>query len=912
MGLAGRDREVAAVEAFLDGREDGARILLLEGEAGIGKTTLWRAGVAAAREHGFTVLASTAAEAEAQLSFTVVRDVLDAAFDEVADELPTPQRQALAVTLLREEPPALPLEPAAIALAFTRALRLLGERNRLLVAVDDVQWLDAASAAVLAYALRRIDQGSLLALLARRSQQVDLLGVARLEPATIELGALSVGAIGRILHDELGVAYARPTLHRLADAAGGNPFFALELARTLADHGASLVPGAPLPVPPTLHELVTGRLAALPQETLDLLVYAAAVSRPLQATIAAAAEVDLGSRLEPALAARIVTAQADEIRFVHPLFAAGTYNLAEPAHRRHVHHRLAAVAAEVEERARHLALSAETPDEDVAATLETAATRTRVRGDRVVAAQLFQDAARLTPEAEIAGRARRLLAGAGALFEAGDSERARTLLERILADGTSGDLAAEARWRLGTVLAETGNRDESMRLWEEALALAQDPELAADIQRSMAVALIYAGDGDAAVAHAEGAVAAAEASTKAEPLAFALSTRALAAVVAGDSAYRSFVERARALESTLEIACSAWTPSAVAAECALLTLDVDAAERGMSVVLDESVATGNAEMELWAAQRIAAARFAAGNIDATRELVPVVVELAETTGVMRLPAARMSAEVDAHSGNVDEPLARLERGVTDAEEQGWARHLWAARIALGALHLAGGDPAAAATELLAAREIAVASGMRNAATVIPLVDEVEAAAGADRLDQARDALAAAQALPDLPAVVEPLLLRAEAVLHAAAGELDEAEALLQRAAAHEAASTLRLQQARSLLALGSVQRRLRQRRAARETLTRARALCAELGSELWAAKVDREAARIGGRARSEGELTATELRIAELVAEGKKNREVAAILVVTDRTVESALTRIYQKLDVRSRTELARKLAQAG
>ena len=174
----------------------------------------------------------------------------------------------------------------------------------------------------------------------------------------------------------------------------------------------------------------------------------------------------------------------------------------------------------------------------------------------------------------------------------------------------------------------------------------------------------------------------------------------------------------------------------------------------MSVVLEEAVATGNAEMELWAAQRIAAARFAAGNIRGARELVPVVVELAETTGVMRLPAARLAAEVAAHTGELDEPLAELERGLAEAERQGWARHLWAARIALGALHLALGDPTAAAEELLAARHIAGSSGMRNAATVIPLVDEVEAAAGAGRLDQAHAALAAARGLADLPAVVD--------------------------------------------------------------------------------------------------------------------------------------------------------------
>ena len=894
-GLAGRDREVAAVEAFLDDSA-GARVLLLEGEAGIGKTTLWRTGIAAARERGFTVLSSTGAEAEAQLSFTLVRDLVDAVFDEVAEQLPPPQRDALAVVLFREEPPARALEPSAIALAFSRALHLLGERHPVLVAVDDVQWLDPASATVLAYALRRIES-SFFALLARRPQQQDVLGL-RSSVQLLEIGGLSMGALGRILKDELGVAYTRPTLHRLADASAGNPFFALELARA---YDEPVGPSAPLPMPATLHELVTDRLAALPRETFELLVYAAAAARPVPAA----------AQHEPALASRIVAAHEERIRFTHPLFAAAAYSLAEPALRRDVHRRLAAEAEDVEEQARHLALAADTADEAVATTLETAAARTRVRGDRVVAAQLFQDAARLTPDADAEGRARRLLAGAGALFEAGDSDMARTLLERIVADGVSGDPAAEARWRLGTVLAETGNQDDSMQLWNDALVSARDPQLAADIHRSIAVSMIYAGDGDAAVTHAEQAVAAAEQSGDREASAFALATRAYAAAVVGDSAYRTFVDQSLELASTLEIASSAWTPAAVAAECALLALDVDTAETGMSAVLEDAVATGNAEMELWAAHRLATARLSAGNVRAAGELVPVILELAETTGVMRLPAGRLAAEVAAHSADVTDPLAQLGDLVAESERQGWARHLWAARIALGAVHLACAEWTEAAAQLGRARAIAAASGIRSVTAIVPLIDEVEAAAGAGRLGQAREALAAARNFSDRPTVVEPLLLRAEGLVHAAAGSLFEAESVLARAEEHDAARTLPLQHARSLLTLGSLQRRLRRRRAARETLERALTTFTELGSELWAARAREELARIGGRAPASDALTPSEERIAALVSEGKTNREVAAALVISPRTVESALSQIYRKLEVRSRTELTRKLTSA-
>jgi len=905
----GRDRELAAITALIESPRAVGPVVLLEGAAGIGKTTLWGAGVDAARSADFAIVSAHAAELETQLSFTALRDLLDPVFDGLVDELEGPRRRALAVTLLRDEPPARPLEPGAIAVAVLEALRILAARNRLLVAIDDVQWLDPASAEVLAYVLRRLGHEAIAVLLTRRSGHSDALGLDRLGSGrlhTIEVGPLSVGALGRILHGRIGVAFTRPTLHRLAEASGGNPFFALELARAPDARATSLAPGAPLPVPPTLRGLVASRLATLPEQTLDVLAYAAAASRPTPALLAAAADVDPLPLLDAAIAAQVVDLREETIRFAHPLFAAGAYGLAGAAKRRDVHRRLASVVDDVEERARHLALATERPEADVASELEAAARRTRIRGDRVVAAQLFQDAARLTPDGELAARARRLLAGAGALFEAGDSERALRLLEQVVADLTEGDLAAEARWRLGTVLAETGGRDLPLRLWQEALEAAEDPALAADIQRSMAVATIYAGEAGTAVEYARGALAAAEASGDPERIAFALSTRALTAAVTGDASYVSYVEQALTLESTLDFPSSAWSPSAVAGECALLALDVEEATRRLSRVLDDAVENGNVEMELWAAHRLATMHLAAADARTARTLVDIVVDLAETTGVMRLPAARLAAEIEAHFGRVEEARERLENVVAEAEREGWDRHLWLARIALGALHLSCAEFDRAATELGAARQLAEANGMRNAATLVPLVDEVEAAAGARRADQARDALAAAVALRGAAPWAEPLVLRAEAELLPP----DEAEAALTLAAAHEAAPGLPLQRARTLLALGSVQRRLRRRRSARETLHEALAIFEEIEAGSWAERARLELGRIGGRAPSGGGLTPTELRIATLVAEGKKNKEVAATLVVAERTVEAALTQIYRKLDVRSRTELARKLAQ--
>jgi DNA-binding CsgD family transcriptional regulator len=195
--------------------------------------------------------------------------------------------------------------------------------------------------------------------------------------------------------------------------------------------------------------------------------------------------------------------------------------------------------------------------------------------------------------------------------------------------------------------------------------------------------------------------------------------------------------------------------------------------------------------------------------------------------------------------------------------------------------------------------------MQDPAIVASFVDEVEAAAEANLLDQAEEALAAARGLRSQPTWGPPLVIRADAVLAARRGRLDEAESTLAGALG---AWTLPLQRGRTLLALGSVQRRLRRRAVARETLQEALATFEELGAQLWAERAREELGRIGGRRAVAGELTPSERRITELVAGGKTNKEVAAVLFVADRTVESALTQIYRKLGVRSRTELARKL----
>jgi predicted ATPase len=220
MEPVGRERELDEVTSLLDrNRADAPRVLLIEGEPGIGETTLWRAGIEQAQRQEYRVLACAAAGSETQLGFTTFRDLLAEVFDEVAADLPAPQRSALEVTLLRAEPQGSAPKPATVAVAFLTTLQLLAAETPTLVGVDDVQWLDTSSTAPLSYALRRLGHEPILGLLARRTgERLDSLGLERLPPEQLrvfKVGALSVGAVGKILHERLGAIFPRPTLQRL-------------------------------------------------------------------------------------------------------------------------------------------------------------------------------------------------------------------------------------------------------------------------------------------------------------------------------------------------------------------------------------------------------------------------------------------------------------------------------------------------------------------------------------------------------------------------------------------------------------------------------------------------------------------------------------------------------------------------
>ena len=394
------------------------------------------------------MLSARPAEAERELSFSGLGDLLAPALDRV-EALSPPRRRALEVALLLASDEQTAPDPRALGLATLDLLRLLAEEEPLLVAVDDTQWLDPPSRETLAYALRRLDREP-IALLAACRPGADALG----DSERVVVGPLSVGALHELIRNRIG-AVPRPTLVRVHETSGGNPFFALELVRAL--EGRELPPGEALPVPATLSALTASRFERLGAEAREALLYVAALARPTREVVTAAVGEHAGSALRAAAAAGVIEADGSRLRFTHPLLASVRYGSATRDERARVHRRLAGLVTDAEERGRHLGAAATAPDAGVAAALDEAAAAARARGTPAAAAELAESAVRLTPADDPASGLRRIGTAADHHFAAGSTRaRARCSSRR-----------SQARHAARTVLGwrSSSRRSSTHRTW---------------------------------------------------------------------------------------------------------------------------------------------------------------------------------------------------------------------------------------------------------------------------------------------------------------------------------------------------------------------------------------------------------------------------------------------------------------
>lgn len=910
--IVGRDTELEAIGRWLQGARPA--LLEIEGEAGIGKTTLWEAGVRAARDAGALVLSCRPVEIETAVSYGALASLLEPALALVADAVPEPRLRALEGALRLREVTSSSLDETAVALGAVSVLRAAAEQQPVVLALEDVQWLDTSSRVALTYAIRKLRTGDDVAVLLTRrlgagGGALDLTGSdVALGTKALHPGPLSLGALHRVIRGRLGVPLSRPKLVRVHDASRGNPLYALELARVVS--GADLREVA-LAVPASLAEALRTRLEALTAPTRKLLLVVATAGEPRRELLSRLTDAANGweAELDEAIRHGVLALVERRVRFAHPLYASTVYADADEHERRRIHARLGELAETAEERAGHVALAGLESEAVVATALEEAAEAACRRGARGTGAVLLEQAAALAPAEDLQARDRRLVAAAHAHFQSGDPERARTLLDEI-ATG-AGPLRHVALCDLGTLLDETVGGDACFAAFEGAVESA-DPTVVARAHRGLAQALAYVGNLDDALGHADAAVASAEPLADRRSLVYALAAQALVRKFAAHPGWRESLDRGLELESMVELHELDSCPSAFDADTRRLVLDLGGARAAYDRMLVRATEHGDVPTEAWCRFGLAATEVASGRWDAAAGHARELRDLAEQTGFLRLPALRTDAHLALLLGDADRARGLLCDVAEEAELQGEVFNLRAALQLEGLLELSLGDAAAAIPPLRRAHELAEQMSVGEPGMLIFLLDEVEALAATGDPGGAAAVLNtfAERAPADSAPWATPLVLRGRGLVQAAERDLDGACASLEAAVAAEQALPLPLERARTRLLLGIVLRRAQRRAAAHAVLTEARGLFEGLGAALWAARAEDELARIGGRAPSRHELTPTERRIAGLVAEGMTNREVAAALFVTAKTVESALTRVYRKLDVRSRTELARRFPE--
>ncbi len=904
------------VSAFLDPVPLGPRALLVEGGAGIGKSTVWFESVRLAEARGHRVLRARPAESEAKLSYAALADVVGPAFDEARAQLPHPQELALAAMLLRVTSNE-PADPRTVATAVVGVLTELAREQPVLVAIDDVQWVDLASRRALEFAVRRLP-AQLRLFVTRRSEgaaEVPLELDRALPPDAFQrvvLGSLSLAALHHIVRERLGTSPARPMIARIAEASGGNPFFAIEIARAGGGRATGPSEHAPLPVPQSMQKLAAERVNALSGAGREAVLVAASLSRPTADAVMTALpnDSDGGAAIAEAEDAGVLVSERGRIRFTHPLLASAVYASVSEARRRALHRRLAEVVSDAEERARHLSQSLTDADEPVAIEIEGAARQAVLRGAFDAAAELFGAACRLTPAANRDSLVRRTLGQASALLRTGDVADARRLAERIETDGLSPALQAERLQLLAEVEWDDGSIPLATGYLERALEVAgDDPPLSARISARL-VLITVPGNPVRALQHAERAVGQVDGERDPLVLSSLLIDLCLLDLMLGRSPRTDLMRRGLTLEKSAGPSAYPHPVPLIWFQC---TDDVEATRERHAREADWARDHSD---EAHAAERLsylALVELHAGRCDLAERLIEqscnTIEERLEVSGRFAYPFAWRSL-LDAYRGRFDrarETLLPLVAETAQAQKSWWAAVLLSV---LGFVEFAAGDYRAADDALSQMRRLFDQIGMRDGLLDRTEPFHAELLVELGHLDRAREALARLEHRGrTFPRTwIDVTLPRTQAIVLAAEGDLRGALEALESLDL-DTGARLPLEAGWTWLTKGRLHRRAKQRRAAAAAFAQAAAIFERLGAVAWAGRARSELDVVRPRRRAPDELTATQLRVAELAAAGITNREIARAVFMSEKTVEAHITRVYRKLGIHSRAELGAWMA---
>ena len=925
--LIGRAAELEAVDRMLELATTGLASLLIDGDAGIGKTSIWRAGIERADAYGARVLRAAPAASERTLTLGGLTDLLSDVTDAELASLPSVQRHALEIAVLRAEPSGQLPDQRTLSVATATLLRALAGGRPLVIAIDDAQWLDDASAAVLAYAIRRLVDRPAGVLLAVRGEPgtpvLELTTGVRAEwRERLHVGPLPLAALHQLFLARSGRSFPRLVLVRIEEASGGNPFYALEIARDLARSGAVVTPGERLPIPETLGDLVEARIGALPVATRAALLLGAVAAEP---TLDALVRADPAApaALEPAIEAGVAAVDNGVIRFSHPLLAQAVVSRASPDELRQVHAVLARTATSDDARARHLAGATAGRDEQVAAALEAAAAASRDRGATLDAASLYERASELTPESLGDEAIRRATLAAECLFiDVSEVVQADTILEAAIAKAPAGPARAEALSLRAVMRYYHGQTPDAVRLGDAALAeVGNEPILRAKVlgRTSFLVMQVDLERGNRLVTEAvellQDAGDRPGHESKVDPdlranvlLLHASSEFGLVRGLLTDE-----IERGTSLITESGRSWEHDGADGIAYGFARQLDDIDRAIAMTERLIEAKSGPGGDDP--FNLVSLSGLQLFRGDWPAARRSAEAADEGYGREGADLFPAWRLRglALVAAHDGRVAEAQRLATEGLGLALASGdlalevYHRHI------LGFAALSTGDVNEADAQLTAAERAATASGTRHPGRFKIDADRLEAALAIGEIERAEaivDWLEHAGRVAPTPWTLA-IGARGRGLVQAARGEPDAALDSLQRALVAHDHLPMPFERARTLLALGQVHRRRKEKRLADERLQEALQLFEGLGAPVWAERTRAELARVGLRPHAPHDLTETERQVAELAATGLTTREIAERVFLAPKTVGNVLGRVYQKLGISSRAELGARMGEA-
>jgi DNA-binding CsgD family transcriptional regulator len=895
---------------------DTPAVLVVQGEAGSGKSTLWRAGVAAAEEAGCRLLTSEPSAAEADSSFTALADLLTAVLPPVAADLPDPQREALEVALLLRPAGDEPPTARAVGAGVLSALRSCLEAGPLLIAVDDAQWLDPASLDALVFALRRV-AGPLSVMLAARSDAPadpltagapppplgwrDLLAVLPVADQ-ITLAPLEARQIRKLLPGTVTAPQAR----LVAAESRGNPFWAREIAANLQAGQAT--------VPPLVRSL-TERLAdSLSPPAAEALTTIAAAGRlPVADALSTLGYLaDPAAALDAAVLAGVVVETAGRVTAAHPLIAAAAVESLPPGRRVQLYQRLADSYSSPERHAHFAALAAEPgPDPVVADALDAAAEAAHRRAANAAAGQFAAQAVTFTPAADTDALARRGIRAGELLVLAGNLAGSLEHLEAL----DRGSLSTSQLERMLPLMVNLTDVVYGPAAATAMVASAVDTAGADPRRRALVLALGsdvgYGIRGGRRAAALEAIRCAEAAGDVANPsLHRALLNLLVANATAGEGLDEELLRRAERLEAGLPATLlyestdlhrgqwSRYTGDLATARAALQRCVVRARDAGDDFALAIFLSYLSATEQL-------AGDYAAAAV-ALREADDVSAWYDWPSSPWLV---QPRCELLIASGDLEGALGLAERLPDDEAQPLTARFV--GECVRGKVSSWRDDRSGAVVHLERAAQHAelfdwVDPGVRS--RLDPVLAEAYVSLGqvkeAERISAWLREIGQRLDRPELTGDAA----RINALAAAEAGDLDAAAEHARVAVAEHGRSPFRPELARSLLALGRIERRRRARRESRAALQRALELATQMGHRPLLDQISRELPRLAA-ARSGTELTDAERRVADQIASGSTNREVAAALFISVRTVETHVASIYRKLGVRRRSDLRRALS---